>query len=123
MSEAAVGAHEWAGKQLDDIAGVAVGKIDGVLVDSESRAVEWISVKLTRFGGRTLVPARDAVAAVDEVWTPFDASAINSAPKSKGDLTQAAEMELLRHYRIDGPAGRAAEIADRGPEETTARSS
>ncbi len=123
MSEAKVGAHDWAGKQLDDLAGAAVGRIDGVLVDSQTGSVEWVVVRVARFGGRTVVPARDAVAAVDSVWAPFDAGAIRSAPKAKGDLTQAAEMELLRHYGIGGPAGRAAELAERAPDETTARSS
>ena len=122
MPETAVATHEWTGKQLDDMAGTAVGKVDGVLVDSATGTVEWLSVKATRFGGRTLVPARDAVAAVDEVWVPYDANVIHAAPKPKGDLTQAAEMELLRHYGVGGPAGRAAEIAGRSPEETTARS-
>jgi sporulation protein YlmC with PRC-barrel domain len=112
MTEATAGAS-LVGKQLDDVAGTAVGKIEGLLVDPESGAAEWIVVRGARFGGRLLVPARDAVAAVEKVWVPFDAPSIRSAPKAKGDLTQADEMELLRHYRIGGPAGRAAEIAER----------
>jgi len=113
MADAGVAAQAWVGKQLDDRAGTPIGKIDGTLVDSSSGAVEWLSVRAARFGGHALVPARDAVAAVDNVWAPFDAEAIRSAPKAKGALTQAAEMELLRHYGIAGPAGRAAEIAGR----------
>jgi sporulation protein YlmC with PRC-barrel domain len=112
MTEAAVGS-DLVGKQLDDLAGVSVGRVEGVMVDPETSAVEWVIVRAARFGGRTLVPARDAVPGVDSAWVPFNAERIRSAPKQKGDLTQAAEMELLRHFGIAGPAGRAAEIAER----------
>jgi sporulation protein YlmC with PRC-barrel domain len=119
MTEDARG-YELVGKQLDDLTGRAMGRIEGVLVDPETSAVEWIVVRVARFGGRTLVPARDAVTAVDSAWVPFEAEKIRSAPKQKGNLTQAAELELLRHFGVGGSAGRAAEIADRAPDAPSA---
>jgi sporulation protein YlmC with PRC-barrel domain len=111
----------WAGHQLDDRSGTAVGRIEGVLVDAERGAVEWLLVRSGRFGQRALVPARDAVAAVDRVWVPFDAERIRAAPKASGAaLTQADELALLAHYGLAGPAGRAAEIAGRDPAGVTA---
>ena len=54
------------------------------------------------------------------VWVPFDAEAIRNSPRAKGDLKQAGELELLAHYRMAGPAGRAAELADRAADEPSA---
>ena len=112
----------WTGSQLDDRAGEALGKVEGVLIDAVDGAVEWLLVRSGRFGQRTLVPARDAVAAVDRVWVPFDGDRIRAAPKaSGGELTQANELALLAHYGLAGPAGRAGELAKRDPKTITAK--
>jgi len=79
-------------------------------------------VRSGRFGQRALVPARDAVAAVERVWVPFDGEQVRAAPKaSGGELTQADELALLAHYGLAGPAGRANDLADRDPASTTAK--
>ena len=125
MAEARTSPEEtlnWVGHQLDDRAGEALGKVEGVLIDAIDGSVEWLLARLGRFGQRALVPARDAVAAVDRVWVPFDAERVRAAPKaSGGELTQADEVALLAHYGLAGPAGRAGEITGRDPTSTTAK--
>jgi sporulation protein YlmC with PRC-barrel domain len=121
VAETALGATVLTGRELDDLAGEAVGRVEGALVDPASGDVEWIAVRTARFGGQTLVPARDAAVAGGRVWVPYATDAIRTAPKARSELTQDAELELLRHYGIAGPAGRAAEIAGRRSGEVTAR--
>jgi hypothetical protein len=112
----------WVGHQLDDLDGVPVGKVDGVLVDAESRQPEWLIVRAGRFAHRTLVPGRHAVAAAGRVWMPYARDAVRGAPRVDGSrgLTRADEDELLAHYGVGGGAGRAAEISGREPSAVTA---
>jgi sporulation protein YlmC with PRC-barrel domain len=114
--------QSWVGHQLDDRSGEALGKVEGVLIDAIDGSVEWLLLRPGRFGQRALVPARDAVAAVDRVWVPFDAERVRAAPKAPGgDLTQADELAQLAHYGLAGPAGRAGELAHRDPGAVTAK--
>jgi PRC-barrel domain protein len=114
-------ARAWVGTQLDDVAGAAVGKVDGVLHDPDTGAAEWLAVKAGRFGARVLVPARDAVAGVESVWVPFSAEAIKAAPKAPaGGLTQAEELALLAHYGLAAAVGRAGELGNKEPTAQTA---
>jgi hypothetical protein len=112
----------WSGHRLDEIAGASVGKVEGVFVDSESGEPEWLLARMGRFGHHTLVPARDAVEGVGHVWVPYTRDAIRRAPKVDpvASLTATAERALLDHYGIGG-AGRAAELAERDPEEVSVR--
>ncbi len=119
-SEEVVG---WAGYKLDEIAGGNVGKVEGVYVDAESGKPEWLLSRMGRFGHFCLVPARDAVAVAGHVWVPYARDQIRKAPKiePKSGLTRAKEVDLLAFYGIGGEAGRAADIASRGPQEITAK--
>ncbi len=121
MAETAMGATLLTGRELDDLTGEAVGRIEGALVDPVTGEAEWVAVRTARFGGQTLVPARDAAVAGGRVWVPYATEAIRTAPKARSELTQDAELELLGHYGIAGPAGRAAEISGRRSGEVTAR--
>ena len=113
----------WGGHRLDEIAGGSVGKVEGVYVDAESGAPEWLLSRMGRFGHYCLVPARDAVAGPGHVWVPYGRDQIRRAPKiePKAGLSRDKELELLGFYGIGGEAGRAADIADRGAEAITAR--
>jgi hypothetical protein len=113
----------WAGHRLDDLSGTSVGKVEGAYVDAEGGRPEWLLTRMGRFGHYCLVPARDAVGGVGHVWVPYTRDQIRGAPKiePKADLTRDGEMELLTFYGIGGEAGRAAEIAARDGQETTAR--
>ena len=113
----------WTGLQLDDRAGSQVGRVEATLIDDATSAVEWLLVRFGRFGQRALVPARDAVAAAGRVWVPFDTEQIRSSPKASAgkSLSKADELALLAHYGIGGPAGRAADLADRDGSGPTVR--
>jgi len=113
----------WSGHRLDDIAGGAVGKVEGAYVDVQTGRPEWLLSRMGRFGHYCLVPARDAVAGVGRVWTPYTREQIRKAPRiePKSELTKEKELELLNFYGIGGEAGRSAELADRGGGATTAR--
>jgi hypothetical protein len=113
----------WAGHRLDDIAGGAVGKVEGTYVDTESGHPEWLLSRMGRFGHYCLVPARDAVGGVGRVWVPYTRDQIRQAPRvePKAELTRAQEDELLAHYGIGGEVGRAADIASRSADVVTAR--
>jgi hypothetical protein len=115
-------ARGWAGHQLDDLTGAAVGRIDGVLVDAADGQPEWLVVRAGRFGHRTLAPAARAMAAAGRVWVPYARDVIRGAPRLDGPrgLTRADEDELLGHYGVAGDPGRAAEIAGREPAAVTA---
>jgi hypothetical protein len=113
----------WVGHRLDEIAGDAVGKVEGSYVDAESGRPEWLLSRLGRFGHYCLVPARDAVGGVGHVWVPYTRDQIRGAPRiePKAELTKAREDEVLQHYGISGEAGRAADIASRDDDAATAR--
>jgi hypothetical protein len=113
----------WAGHRLDEIAGGAVGKVEGTYVDTESGRPEWLLSRMGRFGQYCLVPARDAVGGVGHVWVPYTRDQIRGAPRMepKAELTKAREDEFLKHYGIGGEAGRSADIASRDDDAVTAR--
>ncbi len=113
----------WVGHRLDDISGGSVGKLEGVFVDDSSGDVEWLVVRVGRFGHYTLIPARDAVEGVGHVWVPYSRDEIRGAPRvdPKHTLSTAGERELLGHYGIAVDAGRAAELAERDDDAVSAR--
>jgi hypothetical protein len=117
--------NSWAGHRLDEIAGGAVGKVEGAYVDVESGRPEWLLSRMGRFGHYCLVPARDAVGGVGHVWVPYTRDQIRRAPRiePKAELTRAREDEFLGHYGIGGEAGRAADIASSDADAITARPS
>jgi hypothetical protein len=116
-------ALSWVGGRLDGVGGEAAGKVEGAFVDADSGRIEWLLVRLGRFGGRSAVPAREAVGGVGHVWVPYREEAIRDAPKvdARAPLTGERELELLSHFGIAGGAGRAAELAERDPGAITAR--
>jgi hypothetical protein len=115
--------RDWIGYQVDDMAGGAAGRLEGVLVDAQAGDPEWLVVRTGRLGARSLVPARHAVAAVGRVWVPFTHDEIRSVARGDGSkgLGRVEEQGLLDHYGIGAGAGRAVEIADRDEDAITAR--
>jgi hypothetical protein len=112
----------WKGHRLDEIGGGAVGKIEGAYVDALGGYAEWLLVRMGRFGHHTLVPARDAVAAVGHVWVPYALDQIRGAPKvdPRRPISREYELALLQYYGVGGEAGRAAEISGRDEGAATA---
>jgi hypothetical protein len=115
-------ARDWVGSRLEDIAGTAVGKVEGFFADGETGRPEWLVIRVGRFGQHGLVPARDAVGIAGRVWVPYSRDSIKRAPKTgtKAPLTREAELELLKHSGAGGDAGRTAELSGRGFEAITA---
>ena len=111
------------GHRLDDVAGANVGKVEGAYVDGDSGHVEWLLVRMGRFGHHGLIPDRDAVGGVGRVWVPYTRDQIRRAPRiePKAGLTKEGEIELLEHYGVGGDVGRAAEIRDAESDAVTAR--
>jgi PRC-barrel domain len=109
----------WVGSRLDEIGGATVGKIEGAYVDTETGAPVWLLVKVGRFGRRSLVPARDAVAGAGHVWVPYPRDLLRGAPRVEpGEpLDIERERELSSHYEFP----RAAELEGRPPGAPTAR--
>jgi hypothetical protein len=116
-------AAAWAGHRLDEVAGANVGKVEGAYVDDSSGRLEWILVRMGRFGHHGVIPARDAVAGVGHVWVPYTRDQIRRAPRiePKAGLTKERELELLANYGVGGDVGRAAELAGRDDDAVTAR--
>jgi hypothetical protein len=116
-------AASWAGHKLDEIGGAAVGRVEGVYIDAERGAPEWLMARLGRFGRHCLVPARDAVAGVGHVWVPYTRDQIRRGPRIEPNqsLERDQEATLLAYYGIGDTAGRAAEIAERPADAVTAR--
>jgi hypothetical protein len=116
-------ARSWVGDEVDDIAGTAIGKLDGLLVDAQTGRPEWLVVRTGRFGQRSLVPARHAVGAAGHIWAPYGHDAIRSAPRGDGSrgLNRRDEQRLLDHYGIGTEAGRAAEVAPLADDTLTAQ--
>ncbi len=110
----AVEVRGWIGHQVDEMSGIAVGKLDGFLVDAQTAMPEWLVVRTGRLGARSLVPARHAVGAVGHVWVPFTRDEIRSVPRGDGSkgLAEEDEQRLLEHYGIGSEAGRAADLDD-----------
>src|SRR5581483_8571912 len=108
-------ALSWRGFRLDGMDGEGIGRVDGVYVDAASGKAEWLQVRIGRFGHRALVPARDAVAAVERVWVPYSRDAIRSSPRVKPgrEITAGQERELLAHHGITAAGGRAGELDGR----------
>jgi hypothetical protein len=115
--------HSWKGHRLDAIGGASAARVDGAFVDAETGEPEWLLARMGRFGHHTLVPARDAVAGVRHIWVPYSRDVIRGAPKvdATSSLTVSAERSLLAHYGVAGPAGRAAQLDERGAEAVSIR--
>lgn len=117
-------AQGWKGFKLDDLGGATVGKIEGVYVDEQSGAPEWLLARMGRFGHHCLVPARDAVGAAGHVWVPYSRDQIRKAPRVEAGqpLEQQTETTLLEHYGVGTRAvGRGADLATQDPGAVTAR--
>ena len=112
----------WAGSKLDDMGGGAVGRVEGVLVDSESGEPKWLLVRMGRFGHHTALPFSHAVAGVGRVWAPYDRDMVRQAPRVDAGkpLDREAELALCAFYGMGEDTGRGAEIAGRPEGATTA---
>jgi hypothetical protein len=116
-------ASSWIGDRLDEMAGVGVGRVEGLLVDALNGETEWLLVRRGRMGTCCAVPAREAVGAAGHVWAPWKRGTIRSSSEVEpgASLAVAEELALCAHYGIGEGVGRAAELAGRPRSELSAR--
>jgi sporulation protein YlmC with PRC-barrel domain len=97
----------WIGLRVDDIYGVAIGRLEDVWIDPGTGEPRWLLVKEGRFGGRsTLVPFSDATAGEGSVWIPYERDVVREAPQIEPGvpLTQQVEATLRNHYAANAAA-------------------
>jgi hypothetical protein len=117
--------RSWQGRELDDVAGVPVGRVGGIYVDAESGAPAWLVVSLgrRRRATWTVVPARECAAMPGRVWTAQGREAIKGAAQvdPTRPLLREHETAICAHYGIGVRVGRHAEVAGRAEGAVTAR--
>lgn len=112
----------WRGLKVDDSAGNQIGKVSGIHVDASSREPKWVIVRLGVFAGDAAIAFEHVAEAGGRVWAAYTRSAVRNSPKLNADqsLNAGQELQLCEHYGILVEIGRAAEVAEREPDELTA---
>jgi hypothetical protein len=106
----------WRGHEVDEIGGVAVGRVHGLFVDANSGQPSWLIAKQGRRRGTLVaIPLRDCAAAGGRVWAAHERDAIRSSPvvDPRRPLLREHELTICAHYGIGERVGRAAEVAER----------
>jgi uncharacterized protein (TIGR02271 family) len=93
----------WRGRDLHSQDGEKLGKIEEIYLDTETGEPEWALIHTGLFGTKqTFVPIRDATPGDDALRAPVDKAQVKDAPKidPDGNMSQAEEAELYRHYGL-----------------------
>jgi hypothetical protein len=94
----------WLGRVMVDRDGNRLGEITDIYLDRETERPEWAVVRTGLFGTRsTFVPLAEAAEAGDQIQVPHERTAVKDAPniEADGQLSEADEAELYRHYGLD----------------------
>ena len=96
---------EWRGRDLVDVHGERIGKLEEVYFDVETDEPQFATVK-EGFIGRhlTLVPLIGITIGPDNVQVPVTREQVKSAPNiplQGGELSQADESALYHHYELN----------------------
>jgi hypothetical protein len=97
-------ARGWLGRTMVDRDSNRVGQIVDIYLDNETEQPEWAVVRTGLFGMRsTFVPLAEATEVNDEVQVPHHRMEVKEAPNIEpgGQLSEAEEVELYRHYGLD----------------------
>jgi hypothetical protein len=115
-------AIEWLEMPIDGLGGKTLGRVAGIHVDAGNGEPRWLLIKLGPLAGCTAIPVEHAAEAAERLWAGYDRELIHKAPRFKPDeaLTAGQELELAAHWGIDEGRGRAAEVAQRDPDEISA---
>jgi hypothetical protein len=115
-------AIEWLEMPIDGLRGKSLGRIAGVHLDAEDEEPRWIVIRLGPLAGCTAIPVEHVAEVAERLWTGYERDLVNKAPRFKpsDSLSTAQELELSAHWGIDGGRGRAAELADRDPDDISA---
>jgi hypothetical protein len=114
-------ARGWRGRVMVDRDSNKIGEVVDIYLDNETDRPEWAVVRTGLFGMRsTFVPLADAREVGEELRVPHPRVQVKEAPNIEpdGQLSEAEEAELYRHYGLDydtvtldggAPAGQARE--------------
>jgi hypothetical protein len=97
-------ARGWLGRVMVDRDSNKIGEVVDVYLDNETDRPEWAVVRTGLFGLRsTFVPLADAREVGDELQVPHRRLQVKEAPNIEpdGQLSEAEEAELYRHYGLD----------------------
>jgi uncharacterized protein (TIGR02271 family) len=109
--------RSWQGATMVDRDGDRVGTIESIYVDDQTGQPEWALVNTGLFGTKsTFVPIAQANPAGDQVQVPYQKQLIKDAPNMDpvGQLSEAEEQQLWRHYGLDYGAGYTDRVAQAG---------
>ena len=110
----------WLGRVMVDRDGNRLGEITDIYLDRETDRPEWAVVRTGLFGLRSsFVPLAEAREVEHDIQLPHPRTLVKDAPniEADGQLSEAEEAELYRHYGLEydtvtgadsgQPAGRA----------------
>jgi PRC-barrel domain/Domain of unknown function (DUF2382) len=94
----------WVGRVMIDRDGNRLGEITDIYLDRETDRPEWAVVRTGLFGLRSsFVPLAEAVEVENDIQVPHPRTLVKDAPniEADGQLSEAEEAELYRHYGLD----------------------
>jgi hypothetical protein len=94
----------WLGRVMVDRDGNRLGEITDIYLDRETDRSEWAVVRTGLFGLRSsFVPLAEASEVGDQIQVPHERALVKDAPniEADGQLSEAEEAELYRHYGLD----------------------
>jgi hypothetical protein len=97
-------ARGWLGRVMVDRDSNKIGEVVDIYLDNETGRPEWAVVRTGLFGLRsTFVPLADAREVGDGLQVPHRRLQVKEAPNIEpdGQLSEAEEAELYRHYGLD----------------------
>ena len=97
-------AYEWQGRTVIGSDGEKIGKLDAIYLDQQTDKPEWATVDTGLFGSKsTFVPLAGASASGEDVRVQVTKDQVKDAPSvdADGELSEAQEVELFRHYGVD----------------------
>jgi len=100
--------RDWQGRTMLDHGGERIGRIQEIYLDMQTDEPEWALVNTGLFGMRSsFVPIKDATTSGDDVVVPFSKDQVKGAPgiEPDGELSEAEEEELYRHYGVEPLGG------------------
>ena len=97
-------ARGWLGRIMVDRDSNKIGEVVDIYLDNETGRPEWAVVRTGLFGLRSsFVPLAEAREVGDELQVPHRRLQVKEAPNIEpdGQLSEAEEAELYRHYGLD----------------------
>jgi hypothetical protein len=94
----------WLGRVMIDRDGNRIGEITDLYLDNETGRPEWAVVRTGLFGLRsTFAPLAEATEVGEQVQIRHQRAQVKDAPNIEpdGQLSEAEEAELYRHYGLD----------------------